>query len=242
MIDEANVARHSRTGHRASRSISLRQGMPITEIDCLVDPWVAGGEHAGGASGVRAIIFPEAGLVRSRNVVSRSNARSTGKYPSWKMGRMLHWESNHELNAFRLLDCDPNVTSFSEQPCKVVYVIDGVQRTHYPDILVSTKEGKQLWEVKLRSAALAPEVEERTACLSLALPRWGYRYQTVLGEDLASQPRLNNANLILSYGSRAVTDCEWDTLEGLFPRRVLWSGRRPVPGITAQRADRYFAA
>ncbi len=48
---------------------------------------------------------------------------------------MLEWESENELNAFRLLDCNPDVTSFHEQPCKVVYFLDGQAKSHYPDIL-----------------------------------------------------------------------------------------------------------
>jgi len=41
---------------------------------------------------------------------------------------MLHWESIGELNAFRVLDCDPDVTHFSEQPCQIRYVEDGAER------------------------------------------------------------------------------------------------------------------
>jgi hypothetical protein len=36
--------------------------------------------------------------------------------------------------------------------------MDGVERVHYPDILVTTHQGKQLWEVKPRSNAVEPEV------------------------------------------------------------------------------------
>jgi hypothetical protein len=167
-------------------------------------------ETSANLSRIRSILFPEPGQMRSRKVVSRSNARSAGKYPSWKMGRMMHWESLNELNAFRLLDCDPNVTSYSEQPCRVAYVMDGVERIHYPDILVTTTGGKQLWEVKPRSNASEPEVLARAAFLSRVIPGWGYEYRTVLAEDLASQPRLSNANLLLSLGKRAVSDCEWE--------------------------------
>ena len=39
---------------------------------------------------------------------------------------MLQWESINELNAFRLLDCDPRVTVFTEQPCEIVY-FDGTE-------------------------------------------------------------------------------------------------------------------
>ena len=60
------------------------------------------------------IIFPKDGKIRSRKVVKRSNARNTGKYPSWKMKRMMQWESVHEGNAMRILDATPHVTSFTE--------------------------------------------------------------------------------------------------------------------------------
>jgi hypothetical protein len=175
--------------------------------------------------GIRSIHFPEPGRMRSRKVVSRSNTRSAGKYPSWKMGRMMHWESNNELNAFRLLDCDPEVATYSEQPCQIAYVMDGVERTHYPDILVTTAEGKQLWEVKARSNAVEPDVVARTGFLSLVLTHWGYQYRTVLAEDLARQPRLSNANLLLSLGKRAVSDCEWENVRRTVAEEgaLVWS-------------------
>jgi hypothetical protein len=176
-------------------------------------------------SGIRSILFPAPDQMRSRKVVSRSNARSAGKYPSWKVGRMMHWESGNELNAFRLLDCDPNVASYGEQPCRIAYVLDGVEKIHFPDILVTTPGGKQLWEVKPRSNALEPEVLARGAFLSRVLPRWGYEYRTVLAEDLARQPRLSNASLLLSQGKRAVTDCEWENVRRTLAEQgaLVWS-------------------
>ena len=176
-------------------------------------------------SGIRSIRFPEPDQMRSRKVISRSNTRSTGKYPSWKMARMMHWESGNELNAFRLLDCDPNVTSYSEQPCQIVYVMDGLERTHYPDIVVTMAGRQQLWEVKPSSNAVVPEVLARTAVLSRVLPRWGYEYRTVLAEDLTRQPRLGNANLLLSLGKRAVSDCEWENVRRTMAEQgsLVWS-------------------
>jgi hypothetical protein len=138
---------------------------------------------------------------------------------------MVHWESNNELNAFRLLDCDPEVATYGEQPCQIVYVMDGLERTHYPDILVTATGGKQLWEIKPRSYALEPEVLARAAFLSRVLPRWGYDYRTVLAEDLARQPRLGNANLLLSLGKRAVSDCEWEDVRRTMAEQgsLFWS-------------------
>jgi hypothetical protein len=176
-------------------------------------------------SEIKSILFPGPNQVRSRKVVSRSNARSAGKYPSWKMGRMMHWESNNELNAFRLLDCDPNVTSCSEQPCQITYVMDGVERTHYPDILVTMIGRKELWEVKPRSNALESDVIARVAFLLRVLPRWGYQYRTILAEDLAREPRLTNAKLLLSLGKRTVSDCEREDVRRVVAeqRALVWS-------------------
>jgi hypothetical protein len=154
------------------------------------------------------IVFPGASQLRSREVVKRSNARPTGKYPSWKMGRMLQWESKNELNAFRLLDCDPEVAHFNEQPCEIVYVANGVSRSHFPDILVQTNGRKELWEVKPESKAEEPEIASRTALLTASLPFWGYSYRVALAKDLAAQPRQSNAFFLLGFGWYQVKNSE----------------------------------
>ena len=47
---------------------------------------------AGLRDAVLELIYPGTGKLRSRKVVSRSRARATGKFPSWKMGRMIQWD------------------------------------------------------------------------------------------------------------------------------------------------------
>jgi hypothetical protein len=181
--------------------------------------------RAGWNAAISNIVFPGPGRLRSRKVVSRSRARPTGKYPSWKMRRMLQWESENELNAFRLLDCDPDVMRFHEQPCEVMYVLDGQARSHYPDILVEKNGRKELWEVKLESEAEEPEVVTRTTLLIHGLPFWGYIYLVVLAKDLAMQPRQGNACFLLGFGRRAVTDGEQEFIRRALTRHgsLLWS-------------------
>jgi hypothetical protein len=161
---------------------------------------------------VLRIAFSSAEQVRSRRVVTRSSFRPTGKYPSWKMERMLQWESINELNAFRLLDCDPRVTVFTEQPCEIVYV-DGTEiKHHYPDIFVEIDGNQQLWEVKAECEASQDEVASRTELLSRELRRYGFTYRVMLDRELAKQPRLENAKTLLRYGRRAASDCEREHL------------------------------
>ena len=175
---------------------------------------------------VTEIVFPQSGELRARKIVSRSSSRAKGKYPSWKMNRMIQWESENELKAFRLLDCDPEVSRFNEQPCEILYVLDGQTKRHCPDILVERSGGqKELLKVKPDSKALEPEVATRTALLIKSLPIWGYSYRIVLATDLATQPRERNAFFLLGFGRRTATDCERELIRRSINQRgsLVWS-------------------
>lgn len=169
------------------------------------------------------IEFPE--TIRSRKVVTRSRARPTGKYPSWKMGRMLQWESIAELNAMRLLDADPSVPFFAEQPLVLRYRLGGESRLHYPDQLVKRDTGsKELWEIKSERDAAREDVAARTALLHAALPAYGYEYRLVYAEELRREPRLANVLEILKWGRGPITAVERERIRALLTRvpAVTW--------------------
>ena len=174
---------------------------------------------------VLEIIFPEAGKVRSRTVVSRSRHRSTGKFPSWKMGRMMQCESLPERNAFRLLDACPAVTAYYEQPLIVRYVMDGILHTHYPDLLVEIGCRRELWEIKPFRAAIEPETAARTRLLESTLPAHGFTYHMVTAEELAREPRLSTAIELLKHGRRPVSETEREHTRQLFlaASHITWA-------------------
>lgn len=161
-----------------------------------------------------------------RTVVSRSRTCPTGKYPSWRMGRMLEWESRDELNAFILLDCDPRVRSIVEQPCEITYTVDGETRRHYPDICVEYPGEKQLWEVKDDVRGLQADVVARTTLLTKGLKHYGFAYRLVLSSQLRKQPRLRNANTLLRYGHEPVDEISRERLRRVFQRTgsLTWGG------------------
>lgn len=174
---------------------------------------------------VLRIAFSPPEQVRSRRIVTRSRFRPTGKYPSWKMERMLQWESMNELHAFRLLDCDPRVTVFTEQPCEIVY-FDGTEtRRHYPDIYVEIDGNQELWEVKAECEALQREFSARTELLTSGLQRYGFTYRVVLDQELTKQPRLDNTKTLLRYGRRVASDneCEYVRLALKSKGHLRWS-------------------
>lgn len=172
---------------------------------------------------VLEIIFPNEGKTRARRVVSRSRARSTGKYPSWKMGRMVQWESINELNAFRLLDADPAAINFHEQPLAIQFVLNGEQHVHYPDILVQYRTTRELWEVKPAVHADKLECVERTRLLERLLPPLGFTYRLVLAEELAREPRMNTVSTILRLGRQQIHLIDRERIRQLLSAtRLTW--------------------
>lgn len=165
-----------------------------------------------------SIKFPVAGKTRARKVVTRSRARATGKFPSRKMNRMLQWESINELNAFRLLEVDPHVSSFEEQPCEIRFVMNGEQYLHYPDILVKTQYRKAFWEIKPAVEAKLPATAARTRLLSTYLPDLGYEYEVILGEDLGRKIRLYNLKALLAHGREEVSLLQREKVRQIFAR------------------------
>lgn len=167
--------------------------------------------------------FPENDSGRSRKIVTRSRARPTGKYPSWKMGRMMQWESHNELNAFRLIDANASITSFQEQPLTIYFRLNGETHRHHPDILVTTANGPELWEIK--PASEARTVAQRTKFLTEHLPHLGFAYRVVLGEELAKQPRLRNIQEILKFGRADISSAERELVRQILERTntISWN-------------------
>jgi TnsA-like endonuclease N terminal len=154
------------------------------------------------------IQLPKKGALRARKVVSRSGVRHTGKYPSMKMGRMMQAESEHELHAFQLLDADPQVEAFYEQPFTIFYSIAGTVHSHVPDILVKIKgvATAQLWEVKETKELSDPVLQSRTQYLERKMPGMGYTYALILAESLKRGHLLKNAQRLLRFGKVAVSE------------------------------------
>jgi hypothetical protein len=147
------------------------------------------------------------------------------------MARMLQWESHNELNAMRLLDATPNVLKYSDQPCVIRYRLGGKDFRHYPDTLVNTAKTKSFWEIKTAADARRPEIAARTKLLTELLPAKGYEYAVVLAEDLAREPRMRQARLVLKHGKVPLTFAQREYARRLFltveslPWQEVFDGR-----------------
>jgi hypothetical protein len=57
-----------------------------------------------------------------------------------KMVEMVHCESGIERDYAYLLDYDPRVVSYEEQPCKIAYFFEQKERFYTPDFAVYWRE------------------------------------------------------------------------------------------------------
>ena len=147
------------------------------------------------------IELPNQGELRARKLISRSRRVMTGKYPSWKMDRLVHWESRLESKVFRLLDVCQAVEKFSEQPFTIHYLSDESWRSHVPDVAF-VDNGGVIWILEVKSN-FDPNISEALLRESVIAPRLkclGFKYAVVKERDIRSGASLSNAEAKQRFG------------------------------------------
>jgi hypothetical protein len=76
------------------------------------------------------------------------NRKVIGKFPSLKMNTVIWWESQLERDYIYLLEIDPEVLSYGEQPFTISYTDKGKPRRYTPDFVVTRPQKTQVVEVK----------------------------------------------------------------------------------------------
>lgn len=166
--------------------------------------------------GVLHLCFPPPGEMRVRKVVTRSRARQTKKYPSWKMDRMIESESDNELVAARIYDLDPDVVSFHEQAIAIHYWMNGDERLHVPDFVVRRTTCIDIDEIKDKRDLEDPDVFARTNHLTPLLARLGLRYRVRFIDKDRYQPTLSFCRSVLKFGRSDIGLTEREAARRLF--------------------------
>src|SRR6266705_3305876 len=143
------------------------------------------------------------------------NYRSlTGLVPNTRTQSMTAFESSLERDFFLLLDFNPDVEFFEEQPVKIVYHdANGRRRTYTPDVLVRYRNDRPparhikplLCEVKyrddLRQHWVAYRPKFRAAGRYARQQGWRFR---VVTERHIRTPYLDNVKFLRSYQAMAI--------------------------------------
>jgi hypothetical protein len=99
--------------------------------------------------------------------IKKSYRSVTGYFMSRKNNRQLAFESTLEHDFYLTLEFDPSVISFEEQPFKLQYVCNGVNRFYTPDSLVHYRNSSTVYEVKYQAEYDSDEeLRQKLSCIT----------------------------------------------------------------------------
>ena len=134
--------------------------------------------------------------------IGRSHRSLRAVHPSAKTGQLVHLESALERDFCCLLEFEPDIVSYVEQPVTIGYHLEGRTRRYTPDFLIfyAAEKPAVLAEIKYRAdlhknwAQLKPKF--RAAQHYAADNGWEFRLYTELE---IQTPYLQNAKLLLRF-------------------------------------------
>ena len=133
----------------------------------------------------------------SRKVVTRRGRRFRGYFPSYKMGRMVAWESLLELAAIHLLEFSRGVLSYREQPVLIQYADGDLIRDYYPDFEVVLFDGVAIHlEVKTTYQLAKPKIQSKFQAIAAHYCRRQQGFQLVTEKELQREPLLSNVRTL----------------------------------------------
>lgn len=149
----------------------------------------------------------------ARNIHRPGHRGLRGYYPSKKAGRTVAFESRLERDHLLLLDADPDVRSFDEQPVTIHFDHADGRRRYTPDVRVLHRDGTTTFvEVKYESDIAAMTDQERTRMREAhrAASDWcranGSRFSLRTDHDIVG-PALDRARALHAYArARGGTD------------------------------------
>jgi hypothetical protein len=144
--------------------------------------------------------------MKTRKITNKGTKKVIGKFPSLKMGRLVWWESQIERDYIYLLEFDPAVISYEEQPLRISYYLNGKERHYTPDFLVKRTDKSLIIEVKQEEEAQKEENQRLFHIASAICARHNYEFVIVTDKMIRVQPRLDNIKLLTRYQKTPIND------------------------------------
>ncbi|MBX3060837.1 MAG: TnsA endonuclease N-terminal domain-containing protein [Anaerolineae bacterium] len=141
-----------------------------------------------------------------------------GKVPSIKMNRMVAYESLLECDYIYLLDFDPSVTFFREQPFAIPYQWEGKKHRYTPDFHFLSGGKAFVIECKPQALLNEPGNEQKWAAARQWCLSNGATFQVVTDTDIRQGCRLENVKLLADHARHVVTPATKARVFGLLHR------------------------
>ena len=138
--------------------------------------------------------------------VSNRGGNIIGRYPSLKLGRMVSYESLIERDFICVLDFEPTIRWFEEQPLRLCYR-DGEQDRHYtPDFQFISADQTVLVECKAQSLVGKAENQRKFAVAERWCEQQSWQFQVITDADLTSSYRVQNIIWLTRFARYSIGD------------------------------------
>lgn len=130
----------------------------------------------------------------------RNHSKSfTGKFPSQKMNRMIHFESGLEKDFIYMLEFDPRVSSYEEQPVEFRSSESGKVKKYTPDFGAWISGEYWIYECKPTKFLTSKDNPEKFAFGERECSARGWFYQVVTDDLIRKGHKLRNVKYLTSY-------------------------------------------
>ncbi len=143
--------------------------------------------------------WPECSDTAPTLPVSGRGGNIIGQFPSLKMCRMVAFESTIERDLCYLLNYDPIVTIFEEQPLTIPYHHQGKTYRYTPDFRVRQLERECLIECKPAARTDSEENQRKFAAARAWCAEHHWEFAVVTDTNLRQGHRLKNIKKLTYY-------------------------------------------
>jgi hypothetical protein len=137
-----------------------------------------------------------------------AQAHETGWYPSWKRGRLQHWEGLTQKHTLLKAECDWNVLWAQSEARRFRFMLEGRWREYTCDVEIQLADGTtQIIENKADERSLEDaEYRLTLAGVSEICRRVGFQFHIIMGDEVfANRHHRRNVELFASRGFATVT-------------------------------------
>lgn len=158
---------------------------------------------------------------RAREPITRSRGIVRGQFPSFKMNRMVAWESQLERRACYLFEFSKGVKSFREQPITFRVPFSDKVKRYTPDFELILNTGEIVYvEIKPENKLQDLEKLSFYNSVSIQLNREGYQFIVITDKELINPIRERNLIILRAYQQQSLSQYEIEQTINWFKQRA----------------------
>lgn len=140
-----------------------------------------------------------------RTPSNRYGKNVVGKFPSLKLGRMVCFESRLERDQIYLMEYDPEVASYEEQPLVIEYTVDDQRYKYFPDFKVVTAQGQHLLlECKPEKFVGTDKNQRKIAAARSWCARYDWEFRLITEQETRTGFRLANVMFLWQFARHSI--------------------------------------